>query len=215
MNILKLLHAFGAGFIVGILYLLAAGQATIRELGIAAMGAILGFSIGSIYKTLLDRDIQVVEVIRDSDYGSVVYLPGSSYHRFVTKLIEEAAERVYVAVYVASIGPRSKQLLDAVVKSSAREKLVVLESERDAPGSQNREVVEYLRKRGVEAMLAPGRNTQHLKLVVADDWVVVGSHNWTERALARNDEVSIAIRSRRLAERAIEDIKKVAKGEKI
>ena len=152
-------------------------------------------------------------VVRLGDH--VVYLPGRAYLDFVRRLIRGARRRVYVAMFAATLSPSPRELIGAVAESRAREKLVVLEAGDSAPLSDNERVIEYLRTRGVKAVLAPGGNTQHLKLVVADDWVIVGSHNWTERALARNDEVSIAIRSRKLAERAIEDIKKVAKGEKI
>ena len=60
--------------------------------------------------------------------------------------------------------------------------------------------------------LPMGGNVQHLKVVVADDWVVIGSHNWTDRALSQNDEISIAIRDPVTADVAYHDILNVARG---
>lgn len=145
-----------------------------------------------------------------------VYLPGPVYLPVVEDLIRSAQERVGIAMYVVKPGRLVQRLIDAVVESRATTKLVVLESEdRGERLVENREVVDYLRRHGVDARLAPGRNTQHLKVVVADDWVVIGSHNWTDRALSSNDEVSIAIRDRELADRAMNDILRIARGEKI
>lgn len=141
------------------------------------------------------------------------YLPGPAYLGFVRDLILRAERRVAVAMYVVKRGRLVDELLAALTRSRAREKLVVLES-RDVGGPMrsNAEVVEWLRRRGVNAVLARGSNVQHLKLVVVDDWVVVGSHNWTDRALSRNDEVSIAIRDPAIADAAYRDVTNVARG---
>lgn len=177
-------------------------------------GAVSLFLIGVVAGALI-RNVRRLNfvVVRLGDH--VVYLPGRAYLDFMRRLIRGARKRVYVAMFAATLSPSPRALIDAVAESRAREKLVVLETGDSAPLSDNERVVEYLRARGVKAVLAPGGNTQHLKLVVVDDWVVIGSHNWTERALTQNDEVSVAIRSKRLAERAARDVKRVARGEKL
>jgi len=130
--------------------------------------------------------------------------------------LRSARERIGVAMYVVKRGRFVDELIKALRDSPAGTKVVVLEShDRGEFLSSNKEVVEYLRRYGVDARLAPGRNVQHLKLVVVDDWVVIGSHNWTDRALTSNDEVSIAVRDRAIADMAFEDIKRVYRGERI
>lgn len=44
-----------------------------------------------------------------------------------------------------------------------------------------------------------GQRGSHVKLVVADDWVLTGSHNWSGGAFSRQVQDSVAVHSRDLA----------------
>jgi len=127
-------------------------------------------------------------------------LIGGEYLRVVPRLIASARDRVLVGMFVATLGDAARALLDSVATSRARRRVVALE--REVFGrvlDTNIEVGRYLAERGIEVVYLSGGGTQHFKLVVADDWVVVGSHNWTDAALTSNDEVSLAIKSKKAA----------------
>lgn len=75
---------------------------------------------------------------------------------------------------------------------------------------ENMEAYRYLSENGVKVILDNDTETDHMKIVVIDSYIVyVGSHNWSESGLYYNREVSIKIVSRDVAsllERYIETI---------
>ena len=174
------------------------------------VGAILGGL--STYYFLKRRQLDTEIAKAKSDKGSVIYLPGSAYYFFLKKVLQDARTRILVGMYVIYLGERVSELIRIISESRAKEKLVAVEDLKD---SKNREVVLTLRKMGIDARIAPGRNTQHMKVVVVDDWVIIGSHDWTESALKQNDEMSIAVRNKTIADKVSEDIRRIAKGEKV
>jgi phosphatidylserine/phosphatidylglycerophosphate/cardiolipin synthase-like enzyme len=62
----------------------------------------------------------------------------------------------------------------------------------------------FLHHRGVAVRRAPqsrALKSPHAKMVIVDDeWVIVGSHNWTPTSFQDNRELSIVVRSRDVAE---------------
>lgn len=75
---------------------------------------------------------------------------------------------------------------------------------------RNLEAYDYLKSRGINAILDEEKDTDHVKLVIIDDEIVyVGSHNWSESALYYNREASVKIVCREIAEafkRYFEDV---------
>ena len=61
--------------------------------------------------------------------------------------------------------------------------------------------IQYLKANGIPVRLDPkGGVTTHAKIVIVDgEWIIIGSHNWTESALSNNNEYSVLIRSKSLA----------------
>lgn len=150
------------------------------------------------------------------DRSDLVYLPGRRFFYFLLDLIRGASNRIYIAVYVARRGVFVDRVLDAIIESRAPKRVVVLEKRVGKRFMKsNSEVIEYLRCRGVDAGFTAGANVQHMKVYVVDDWVVIGSHNLTDAALMNNDEISVAIRSRELADRVVEDVEKLRRGIRI
>ena len=65
----------------------------------------------------------------------------------------------------------------------------------------NREAFDYLQANNVHVTLDyDGTTTDHMKLVIIDDEIVyIGSHNWSESALYYNTETSVKIINENIA----------------
>jgi len=65
---------------------------------------------------------------------------------------------------------------------------------------RNLDAYNYLSANGVNVLLDSDAETDHMKLVIIDDYIVyVGSHNWSESGLYYNKETSIRIVSSEIA----------------
>lgn len=128
----------------------------------------------------------------------------ASYHRTVSRLIDEAQHQVVVAVYVCyperdRSGPVSdlgRRLAAAIERGVAVEVILDLGTEwgSDEISDKHATAVAWLTELGVPVRLDDLATTSHQKLVIVDQrWVVSGSHNWTYSAMRRNREVSILI----------------------
>jgi phosphatidylserine/phosphatidylglycerophosphate/cardiolipin synthase-like enzyme len=149
---------------------------------------------------------------RASPGGQVVPLPSQDLLPYLIGLCGSAHRRLLVAVFI--IDPRPEEdasgtvrlVLDALVRARWRgvdvRVLVGGSSRTPAIELAGRVARGYLQSRGVPCRQFVGRRGEtslHSKYVVADDAVVVGSHNWTRRALVSDDELSLAVTSPPLA----------------
>ncbi len=65
---------------------------------------------------------------------------------------------------------------------------------------ENMKSADYLRENGVKVKFDSIKTTTHDKLIVIDDeTVIIGSHNWGYSAFEKNNEASVLIRSREIA----------------
>jgi phosphatidylserine/phosphatidylglycerophosphate/cardiolipin synthase-like enzyme len=136
----------------------------------------------------------------------VLTAPGNAESAVVDR-IDAATDRV--DVIQPSIGRRDGPLLRATVRAAERGVEVrLLVSGSWYVAEENAALVDWLngvaerRDLPLSARVAdPGGRFEkiHAKGVVADDVVVVGSLNWNENAVSENREVSVAVRSDRLA----------------
>lgn len=153
---------------------------------------------------------------------TVIPLPDKAYYTAVKGLIERANRSVAVIMYVAKYDPQETNdpvnaLLDALIKAKERgvSARVVLD---DATYRSYKETLDYLMSRGVDFVLDEKAGvTTHVKMVIVDgEYLVVGSHNWTESALSHNHEYSILVRSREVAEKALSYFNQIwSKGRRI
>jgi vacuolar-type H+-ATPase subunit I/STV1 len=64
----------------------------------------------------------------------------------------------------------------------------------------NQKAINYLLNQGLNVKVDNENDTDHMKLVIIDDEIVyVGSHNWTESGLTYNSETSVRIVSEEIA----------------
>ncbi|MBI4017417.1 MAG: hypothetical protein HY366_00540 [Candidatus Aenigmarchaeota archaeon] len=134
--------------------------------------------------------------------GEVVLVADREYFSVARQLIENANTSVRLIAFNAkyySKYPDSKTnvLLDALAGARDRGvdvRVVVDEFDKDA-----RNVVNMLRARGIDARLDGADVTTHAKVLVVDDYVLIGSTNWSFTSFEKNHEANVLVRSRGLA----------------
>jgi len=131
-------------------------------------------------------------------YGcSVNTLLDRDYYRALLSILRNANKSIYVVMYVVKYDPREPNdpvntLLRILANMSSRglDVRVVVD---DETYNSYPETVEFLKSSGVAVKLDESKSrTTHAKIVIVDNaTAVLGSHNWTESALAYNREASI------------------------
>jgi len=120
-------------------------------------------------------------------------------------VVDSARRRVYVATYVASLSDATKGVYYALAYKQ-REGLdvkVVLNGASQESLRYNTATAEFLRSLGVRGVKLTSKFT-HVKLYIADDYFIVGSHNLTASGYLSRYEVSVMVRSREMSDRLSE-----------
>ncbi len=132
-------------------------------------------------------------------------LENGAYGGALITRIREAKRRIICAFYLFKSGENRGNLPAAVAGEliEARRRGVEVTVILDMGKSQrleNRVAAGMLARNGVKVVFASRRRTTHVKAVVVDDrWVMIGSHNLTQSALAHNNELSVLLDSPEVA----------------
>lgn len=146
---------------------------------------------------------------------TLTLLPNEEYFRRVYDLVNRANSSIHVVMYVVKYDPKEAEdpvnALLAALKVARDKGLDVKVVVDDVTRSDYPETITYLKANGIPVKLDPKSGiTTHAKLVIIDGKIViVGSHNWTESALSRNNEYSVLVYSREVAlevERYFQDL---------
>lgn len=145
---------------------------------------------------------------RAASGGRVVSLPNDDLLSYLVGMAGCASQRLLAAVFI--IDPRPEEdpdgtvrlVLDALARARWRgvDTRVLIGGSHRTPAIElaGRVARRYLRSVGVPCRQFVGKRGEtslHSKYLVADDTVVVGSHNWTRRALVDDNELSLALAS--------------------
>jgi len=132
-------------------------------------------------------------------------LADDAYRGELAHRIREAKRRIICAFYLFKAGEIKGNLPAGIaaelVQACKRgvEVTVILEGGR-AVGRENRVAASALSRGGVTVVIPGSRKVTHAKAVVVDDrYVLIGSHNLTHSALARNRELSVMLDDPELA----------------
>ncbi len=162
--------------------------------------------------TRLLRDPVRTAPQRASPGGRVVPLAGGDLLPYLVSSVGGAHRRVLAAVFI--IDPRPEEdpdgtvtlLLNALARAAWRglDTRVLVGGSARTPAIElaGRVTRRYLESAGVPCRQFVGRRGEtslHAKYLIADDTAVVGSHNWTRRALITDNELSLAVTSPALA----------------
>jgi len=149
----------------------------------------------------------------------VVPLFNREYFPAIHELFNGAKEEILVLMFTARYYPNYPEDANSVLlqdliqaqKRGVKVKVILDASDWNRSNTQkNVAFADTLRSAGVEVFFDPPDVTSHDKLIIVDNYVVVvGSTNWSYYALERNNEASVLIRSREVAQaykRHFEDV---------
>ncbi len=139
----------------------------------------------------------------------VTPLNDTDYLPQVKKALQEARESIYVVMFAMRVGGGQANPVNSLVQEliNARQRgvrvKVILERSKAAGGlgDANRQAYSLLKGAGIEVTLDSPEVKTHNKLLIIDRQItIVGAHNWTQDGLLSQDETSVLIRSRRVAQ---------------
>jgi phosphatidylserine/phosphatidylglycerophosphate/cardiolipin synthase-like enzyme len=132
-------------------------------------------------------------------------LENGAYGFALINQIQHAKRRIICAFYLFKItdSPRNlpRTVADELIAAQRRgvDVTVILEGGKPIE-KENRTATRLLAQGGVRVIFAPAGVTTHAKAISIDDrFVLIGSHNLTQSALSRNNELSLMVDSPQLA----------------
>ncbi len=154
--------------------------------------------------------------------AEVENIPPERYFEVTLNEIRQAESFIHLYMYLVILPPMETEsvvyrLVNALAEAKERgvNVRVVLDQNVDwtegsafgfwDPSGKNRRAYEYLRQRGVDVFFDDKTDFTHAKLLVIDkETVILGSSNWSEKALTRNLETNVLIRSQECAEELLQ-----------
>jgi phosphatidylserine/phosphatidylglycerophosphate/cardiolipin synthase-like enzyme len=148
---------------------------------------------------------------RPLDGCAVELLFDKQYFTTVLAALNAATTSIDVAMFYfgksRSASAMTSRLATALIKAHGRGVKVRVMLDVDQPGAifrselANTARLEELRAAGIEVAFDDPATAMHSKLVVVDgDTTFVGSHNWTEGSVSKYRELSVVVRSRKVAD---------------
>ena len=125
------------------------------------------------------------------DPGPTALVVGTSYEHEAVLAIDAATEHIRVAEFLVYTGTRVDQILRALEIAAGRG--VRVQVLMDEEGEDTERVLADLAADGVETQLDSPSRMLHNKLIIADDVVIVGSHNFTDAAMRNPHEASVRV----------------------
>jgi len=175
-------------------------------------------SLNSSYSELqmdYDEAIERIGELEQMVEYEVYDLLDEEYYQSMKDDLGNASETILVAMYSMIYDPVdlddwANDLIRELVNAKDRgvNVTVIIENRTYSPlymnetyVKENLEAYQYLSENNVTVQLDNENDTDHMKLVIIDDNIVyVGSHNWTEAGLYYNSETSVKIVSEDIAE---------------
>ncbi len=152
--------------------------------------------------------------------GDIIMLPDSSYYPTLVDFIRGADHSIDMAMFLfkTTSSPKNKPalLVKELIKAKKRgvKIHVILENSgyQESINKENRKVARKLRKNKIKVFFDSPDTTTHTKIVVIDNrYSFIGSHNFSHSALAFNNEFSVLIDNRNLADELTEYMGKIKK----
>jgi phosphatidylserine/phosphatidylglycerophosphate/cardiolipin synthase-like enzyme len=140
----------------------------------------------------------------ESEY-EVIPLMDKEYYPALRSAIKKAKKSIYVAMFVVSMGKSTNDpvniLLNELIAAKKRgvDVKVVVENPPSSGSSlykTNEKVVTFLREEGIEASFDEPDKEVHDKFILIDeDTLFVGNHNWSKQSLTINRELSVMVKA--------------------
>ncbi len=120
------------------------------------------------------------------------------YPLMASAIIDGASKRLHVIEYVIYPDGAISSLLNGMLAAAARGVEVKVLADEAAP--QTAQALASLAAGGIDVRQDSPNTTTHNKLIIADDQILVGSHNFSHNAMEYNNEASVLLSDPRVAE---------------
>lgn len=129
-------------------------------------------------------------------------------------LIEKAKIEVYIIAYLLTVPSQRKsgkevKLFEALLEARGKKLdcrvLLNYTYPESSITKQNKEAFKWLGFHGIRCRYVSRNRTVHAKMIIVDGvTLIIGSHNWSRRALERNVEASVKVKETGVVEEARE-----------
>jgi len=143
----------------------------------------------------------------------------AQYFEVAKKLIQEAKHSIQVMMFEMGYYDRYpntpsnlliKELMNATKRGVKVEVILEVKEGEDRTTKRNRHTGKVLSEGGVEVIYDPLFKTTHAKFIVVDGRLtLLGSTNWTYYALTSNNEASVLVRSKEVAQATMDYFNRV------
>ena len=158
--------------------------------------------------------------------GEIKDISGREYFSTVKEAIEKAEKSIYMVMYVVRVDPRNTkskvfQLCQSLIDAHDRgvDVGVILDQSLDYERTEdegwqtegkNANAFQLFSNHGLKVFYDKTSTISHNKVLVIDrETVILGSTNWTEYALSRNNESSVLIQSKEFAEHKLSQLTQI------
>jgi phosphatidylserine/phosphatidylglycerophosphate/cardiolipin synthase-like enzyme len=146
-----------------------------------------------------------------SNDTKVSILDDSDYFYFIREMLPKVEKRIYIVMFLMHFEEKEEgstlELLKELVekKKNGVEVKVILDraDEKDEYGANivNKNAFDFLVKNGIPVLPDKGDSKTHTKLMLIDDeHVIIGNHNWTSGSFFRYDDKSVYVCSKELSQ---------------
>lgn len=139
--------------------------------------------------------------LNSPDKNQTIILANDVFFPTLLKCIDEAQNEIFVSMFSFKAGRHKNSYPDRILSHLAKaakrgvKVYVILENTgnlHDDVTSQNRQTGNLLARKGVKVYYDNARTTTHTKLILIDQQLIfIGSHNFTQAALKYNNEISV------------------------
>nr|WP_232210818.1 phospholipase D-like domain-containing protein [Methanothermococcus okinawensis] len=118
-------------------------------------------------------------------------LNDEKYYYYVLNLISSAKKEINIIMFSVYKCKKTEDILYELI--NARKRGVMVRVILDGEVESNRTIKHLLSSERIPVKLTERQRTHNKLIIVDNETVVLGSHNWTDKALFENRESSVAI----------------------
>ena len=147
----------------------------------------------------------------ESFQSKVTPIDNRDYFPAALSLLKKSQKSIYVIMFSARYYPEypdspSNQILNELIKAAKRNvkvEIILDQSESKFYSGNtkgNLETARHLSNNGITVYLDSSKKTTHSKIIIIDEeYIILGSTNWSYYSLTKNNETSVLINSPELA----------------
>lgn len=153
---------------------------------------------------------------RIKENTEIIFLPDNLFIEHYLKDIESSKKNIFISIFFFKTDDQkgaANEIKSALIRAKDRGVIIYIvmeQAEKDITTDVNKLTGSELEKYGISVKYDSPFNKLHSKMTVIDENIVyIGSHNYTNSALSKNNETSVRIISEKIAREAISYIKNI------